>query len=189
MALIGLNSVKLGVDTYLQVYDKETTVRKVSDLIDYFFNIAFAIECFFKCISLGLIMDRGSYLRDGWNQLDFFIVVTSLMDMILGFFITLDIGFFKILRLLRTLRPLRVISHNVAMKMIVAALFESVGAIFNVLIVVLVVWLMFAILAINLLSGKSFYCSTDIYTHSTKFSCNTNGGSWETYDSNWDNII
>jgi hypothetical protein len=108
--------------------------------------------------------------------------------MILAFFISVDIGFFKILRLLRTLRPLRVISHNVAMKMIVAALFESVGAILNVMVVVLCVWLMFAILAINLLSGKSFYCSLDMYTYHTKDECNVAGGSWERYDSNYDNI-
>jgi hypothetical protein len=133
-------------------------------------------------------MDQGSYLRDGWNQLDFFIVVTSLTDMILSFFISVDIGFFKILRLLRTLRPLRVISHNIAMKMIVSALFDSVGAIFNVMVVVLCVWLMFAILAINLLSGKSFYCSRDMYGYHNKYDCNLAGGSWERYDSNYDNI-
>lgn len=188
MLFIALNSVKLAVDTYLLDYEKESTIVQVSNFIDYVFNIAFAIEAFLKIIALGLIMDRGSYLRDGWNQLDFFIVATSLTDMVLSFFITLDIGIFKILRLLRTLRPLRVISHNVAMKMIVAALFESVGAIFNVLIVVLVVWLMFAILAINLLAGKSFYCSIGDYTYNNKYSCNVAGGSWNRSDSNWDNI-
>ena len=72
--------------------------------------------------------------------------------------------------------------------MIASALFESVGAIFNVLIVVLVVWLMFAILAINLLSGKSFYCSEGLYTYKTDYECNTAGGSWDRYDSNWDTI-
>ena len=189
MLLIGLNSVKLGADTYLLEVDEDAPIMKISNTVDYFFNISFAIEAFFKCIALGLIMDSGSYLRDGWNQLDFFIVMTSLTDMILGLFIKLDFGIFKILRLLRTLRPLRVISHNVAMKMIVAALFESVGAIFNVLIVVLVVWLMFAILAINLLSGRSFYCSLDRYKWHTKETCNDQGGSWNTNDSNYDNIL
>lgn len=189
MGLISLNSVKLGMDTYLADVEADAPIRVISDSVDYFFNTSFAIEAFFKCIALGLIMDRGSYLRDGWNQLDFFIVVTSMADMILGFFVTVDISAFKILRLLRTLRPLRVISHNVAMKMIVAALFESVGAIFNVMIVVMVVWLMFAILAINLLSGKSFYCSISMYKFHTKYECNVNGGSWERWDSNFDNIL
>ena len=188
IVLITLNSIKLGADTYFLQADKESLPIRISEIVDYLFNIAFALECFFKCIGLGFVMDQGSYLRDGWNQLDYFIVVTSLTDMILAFFISVDIGFFKILRLLRTLRPLRVISHNVAMKMIVAALFDSVNAILNVMVVVLCVWLMFAILAINLLSGKSFYCSLDEYGNHSKFECNVAGGSWERYDSNYDNI-
>lgn len=73
--------------------------------------------------------------------------------------------------------------------MIVSALFDSVGAIFNVVIVMVMVWLMFAILAINLLSGKSFYCSIDKYRYHTKFDCNVAGGSWRVFDSNYDNIF
>ena len=95
-------------------------------------------------------MDDGSYLRDSWNQLDFFIVLTSLVDFFLR---NVDLPFIKILRLLRALRPLRVISHNQSLRLIVAALFESVGSIFNVSIVVLVVWLMFAIFGINSYKG------------------------------------
>lgn len=34
-----------------------------------------------KLISLGLIMDDGSYLRDSWNRLDFFIVITSIIEL------------------------------------------------------------------------------------------------------------
>jgi hypothetical protein len=29
---------------------------------------------------LGFFMDDGSYLRESWNQLDFFIVLTSIID-------------------------------------------------------------------------------------------------------------
>ena len=75
-----------------------------------------------------------------------------------------DIPAIKILRLLRTLRPLRFISHNVALKMIVVALLESVGGIFNVMIVVFVVWLIFAIMGVNNFGGKFFYCNIDMLT-------------------------
>jgi hypothetical protein len=44
------------------------------------------------------------------------------------------------------------------MKIVVIALLESVGAIFNVLIVVLLIWLMFAILGISLLGGRMGLC-------------------------------
>jgi hypothetical protein len=84
-------------------------------------------------------------------MMDFFIVLTSMMDLILS---SVDLPFIKILRLLRTLRPLRFISHNISMKLVIVALFESIGGIFNVIVVVLIVWLMFAILGVNLFSGK-----------------------------------
>lgn len=113
-----------------------------------------------KLISLGLIMDEGSYLRDEWNSLDFFIVCSSILDMALA---NLEIPVIRILRMLRALRPLRFITHNVAMKMIVKALLESLGGIFNVLLVVAVVFLIFAIMGINFFAGKFFYCSVDKY--------------------------
>lgn len=115
-----------------------------------------------------------------------FIVFTSVLDMSLA---GVDIPVIKILRLLRTLRPLRVISHNVAMKLIVNALFESVGAIFNVMVVVVAVWLMFAIFAINIFAGKFFYCSVGTYTYHTKYECNSAGGSWLRTAQNFDDIF
>jgi hypothetical protein len=130
----------------------------VSEWVDIFFTLSFTIECVIKTLAKGFIMDEGSYLRETWNQLDFFIVVSSLVDLSLT---DVDLPFIKVLRLLRTLRPLRFISHNVNMKMVVVALLESVGSILNVMIVVMVVWLMFAILGVNLFSGKFFYCSID----------------------------
>lgn len=62
-----------------------------------------------KIIALGFTMNEGSYLRDSWNGLDFFIVVTSIIDMMLT---NTDIPALKVLRMLRMIRPLRVISHN-----------------------------------------------------------------------------
>jgi len=38
------------------------------------------LETAFKSISCGLVLDNGSYLRESWNQLDFFIVITSIID-------------------------------------------------------------------------------------------------------------
>lgn len=176
MVLIALSSIKLAADTYYNERPPEDPVMQVSSKIDIFLNFAFLFECVTKVCALGFLMDGGSYLRESWNQLDLFIVITSMMDMLLA---GVDLPIIKILRLLRTLRPLRVISHNVAMKLIVASLFESVGAIFNVVIVVLAVWLMFAIFAINIFAGKFFYCSYEIYQNRDKYECNVAGGSWE----------
>lgn len=69
-------------------------------------------------------------------------------------FSSVNIQIIKILRLLRILRPLRFISHNSSMKTVVVALFSSMGALLNVGIVVICVFLMFAILGVNLFAGK-----------------------------------
>jgi hypothetical protein len=113
-----------------------------------------------KLIAIGFIMDEGSYLRESWNQLDFFIVNSSILDMSLDGF---DLPILKILRMLRVLRPLRFITHNYELKMVVVALLDSVGGIFNVLIVVAVVYLIFAIMGVNFFMGTFVYCSIDMY--------------------------
>ena len=118
-------------------------------------------------------------------MLDFFIVATSLIDLAL---VGVDLPFIKVLRLLRTLRPLRFISHNVAMKMVIAALFDSVGSIFNVVIVVIIVWLMFAILGVNLLAGKFFECTVFTYEVKVEEECLLRGGEWVNKNYNFDNV-
>ncbi len=184
MVLIALSSLKLALNSYLP--NNGSTIDVLSENIDIFVNVCFLCEMLIKIISLGYVMDNGSYLRDSWNQLDGFIVFTSMLDMIMT---NVNIPIIKVLRLLRTLRPLRVISHNIAMKLIVASLFESMGAIFNVIIVITCVWLMFAIFAINIFAGKLFYCDIGPYTYHTKYDCNVSGGSWVRFAQNFDDIF
>jgi hypothetical protein len=108
-----------------------------------------------KSLAFGFIMEDKSYLRESWSQLDCFIVVASLIDIILE---GMDMSFVKIFRLLRTLRPLRFISHNKNMKTVVTALLESVSGIINVLFVVILIWIMFGIFGISLMKNKVHYC-------------------------------
>jgi hypothetical protein len=77
------------------------------------------------------------------------------------------------------------------MKMIIVALFNSVGHILNVIIVVMIVWLMFAILGVNLFAGKFFYCDiTDVskFNIETDKECAKRGGIWSKYDTNFDDV-
>lgn len=110
--------------------------------------MCFTIEAILKIISYGFILDDMTYLRDTWNILDFVIVVTSLIDSSLT---NVNFSAVKILRMMRTLRPLRFVSHNVNIKIVVTALLSSTWAITNVLIVIFLIYLMFAILGVSLL--------------------------------------
>ena len=162
IVLIILSSVKLGADTYLYALDEDDIVVLISKYADDIFNYSFILEMSVKVIAMGLIMDGGSYLRESWNQLDFFIVCSSIVDMILvAMSDGQSVGFVKILRLLRVLRPLRMISRNPDLKLMVSALMESIGHILNVLIVIGIIYMIFAILGVNLFAGQFFYCSED----------------------------
>ena len=134
----------------------------------------------------GFAFGPTTYLRDPWNVLDFFIVIASVVDAAVS---QIDIPMIKVLRLLRTFRPLRFITHNASMRIIVTALFRSLGAIFNTLVVILVIWLMFSIVGVNFFAGKFQYCSIEPYANSDKASCMGKGGVWRTYDHNFDNSI
>jgi hypothetical protein len=150
-------------------------IATISEDFDRFFTASFVLEGLIKALSYGFWMDKGSYLRETWSQIDFFIVIVSLIDTMLT---NLNIPAIKILRLLRTLRPLRFISHNKGMRMIVAALIQSLAGIFNVAIVVMIVWMMFAILAVNLFGGKLYYCTVDTYINHTEEECRKDNGEW-----------
>jgi hypothetical protein len=74
------------------------------------------------------------------------------------------------------------------MKLVIVALFESIGAIFNVIVVVFIVWMMFAILGVNLFSGKFFYCSVNMYQINNLVECQKARGQWLSYDANFDHV-
>lgn len=155
LGLIIISSFKLAIDTYLLTDPVDSPQIIASDAIDYVFNVFFICECAMKIISFGFFMDDGSYMRENWNILDFFIVTSSLIDMSTPNF---DLPALKVLRLLRILRPLRFVSHNLSMKIVVSALLNSVGAIFNVVIVMFLIFLMIAILGMSLIGDRMGFC-------------------------------
>ena len=68
MALIAISSVKLAVDTFFLEEPPDSLIIIISeDYIDYILNFCFIIEMIIKVISLGFVMDEGSYLRESWN--------------------------------------------------------------------------------------------------------------------------
>ena len=47
------------------------------ETVEYAFLIIFTIETFLKIIAYGLVMHQNSYVRNGWNMLDFVIVIVG----------------------------------------------------------------------------------------------------------------
>jgi hypothetical protein len=107
------------------------------------------------------------------------------------------ISVFKIIRMARLLRPLRVISKNENLKLSMQALWISIPAVTALLVIVLLFFIIFAIIGINLLKGKSFYCDTKNILLSqreielfidTKWDCLNYGGFWARHHAHFDTI-
>lgn len=163
----------------------------ISEMLDLVFNIIFQIEFLIKSITMGLLIDKNSYLSDGWNKLDFVIVVASVNEMILS---GNDIAVLKILRMLRILRPLRFISHNKNLKIIVNSLIGSMTGIMNVGIVIFLIFIMYSILGVFIIGNKMNYCYAGLYNKDfdymdvNKTSCEALGYTWASRDFNFNNF-
>eukprot|EP00753_Platysulcus_tardus_P012787 PLAT3543.3.p1 GENE.PLAT3543.3~~PLAT3543.3.p1 ORF type:complete len:751 (+),score=243.80 PLAT3543.3:154-2253(+) len=95
-------------------------------------------------------------MHDLWNVLDFVVVTASLLSIFLS---GLDLSSLRALRILRALRPLRMIQRNRGMKLVMNSLARSLTSISNALLLLAVVWLVFAILGVQLFAGRLWHCA------------------------------
>jgi hypothetical protein len=122
-------------------------------------SICFIIEFLLKNLVLGFACNGpGSYIREPWNVMDFIIVMLSLVD-----FLPIDtnLSFFKVIRLMRVIRPLRMISKNPGMKIAVESLVKVVPGIANLLVISVLFILLFGILGTTFYKGLFYTCHMD----------------------------
>ncbi len=75
--------------------------------LDKLFTIIFTAELILKWFAYGI----KTYFTNGWNWLDFLIVVVSILGSLLDWLGVADIPAFKSMRTLRALRPLKALSR------------------------------------------------------------------------------
>lgn len=108
---------------------------------------------------LGFVKGNDTYLRDPWNVLDFTIVSFSVLNWILDSFSSISVSFLRGFRALRALRPLRMVSKNEGMKIVVNSLLTSIPNLFNVMLISLLFYLVFGILGVQLFKGAMGSCN------------------------------
>ena len=108
----------------------------------------FLVEVIIKSIAFGFLFNGpDSYLRDGWNFIDFLIAIFSLAA-----------TFIKVIRLIKVLRPLRMVSRYQGLQISIKALLRSIPNIFNVLLIATVFFIIFGIICINQFKGTFYDC-------------------------------
>ncbi|KAJ7988512.1 hypothetical protein DPEC_G00324350 [Dallia pectoralis] len=76
LATIIANCIVLALEQHLPASDKTPMSERLDDTEPYFIGI-FCFEAGIKIIALGFAFHKGSYLRNGWNVMDFVVVLTG----------------------------------------------------------------------------------------------------------------
>ena len=122
-------------------------------------------------------------------MLDFIIVLISISDFIMGYFDTgIDISYLRAFRALRALRPLKLVSKNQGMRLIVNSLLNSISGIGNVMIISVLFYTVYGILGVQFLKGRVGLCSDELLT--TKEACLlVEGNLWILPPEHYDNFF
>eukprot|EP00347_Sterkiella_histriomuscorum_P021532 403333648 len=192
LVVITLTTVALALDNPLN--DPKGKLTQILSIVDIIFTSVFIVEFVAKIITYGFAINgKQSYIINPWNALDFIIVVFSLVSIVPSGGI--DFKFMKSIRMLRVVRPLRVISRNQGLKIAVLSLLNSVIGIIHVFTISFLFFLLFGIFGINYFKGQFYKCFTDHIIEKRqvgvvdKWSCLSNGGEWINQDHTFDNII
>ena len=172
----------------------------------------------FKIMGLGFIFGPGTYMRDEWNILDFFIVMMGYASMILekGSGDAYkedkpgepeDDGGFNVagLRAFRVARPLKSISSVKGLKVLIVAVLSALPMLKDTILILLFFFVIFSIACTQMFAGKLKNRCMSIQTgvsHPDDILCNVNKdscpGGYQCFKmneslnygvTNWDNVV
>jgi hypothetical protein len=116
------------------------------------FTVIYILEMFLKIFANGFFIGESAYLRSGWNKIDIFLVFISSSDIIITLTAKSNnkiFGVLRVFRLLRTLRPLRVISRAPGLKLVVTTLLSCIRPIGNIVLICCTFFIIFGILGVQ----------------------------------------
>lgn len=128
---------------------------------NYVFTVVFAIEMLLKVVAAGMFYGNDAYFTSGWNIMDGSLVMISIIDLLMGWISESSpriFGILRVFRLLRSLRPLRVINRAPGLKLVVQTLLSSLRPIGNIVLICCTFFIIFGILGVQLFKGMFFYC-------------------------------
>uniref|UniRef100_A0A8C9QSG1 Voltage-dependent L-type calcium channel subunit alpha n=1 Tax=Spermophilus dauricus TaxID=99837 RepID=A0A8C9QSG1_SPEDA len=158
--------------------------------VEYAFLIIFTVETFLKIIAYGLLLHPNAYVRNGWNLLDFVIVIVGLFSVILeqltketegGNHSSGKSGGFdvKALRAFRVLRPLRLVSGVPSLQVVLNSIIKAMVPLLHIALLVLFVIIIYAIIGLELFIGKMhktcFFADSDIVAEEDPAPCAFSG--------------
>jgi Ion transport protein len=156
---IALNCITLAMERpNIPPWSKERVFLATAN---YVFTVVFAIEMLLKVVAAGMFYGNDAYFTSGWNIMDGSLVTISIVDLLMGLLSESSpriFGILRVFRLLRSLRPLRVINRAPGLKLVVQTLLSSLRPIGNIVLICCTFFIIFGILGVQLFKGTFFYC-------------------------------
>eukprot|EP00794_Sanderia_malayensis_P016019 gene16019-17636_t len=132
----------------------ESKLNKIAEKIEYYFLAIFVLEAVVKIIAMGFFMHPKSYLRSGWNIVDFIVVITGLITLKEISGSTNSNVNIKALRAVRVLRPLKLISGIPSLQVVMTSVVRAMLPLLQVLFLVVFVIIIYAIIGLEFLKGR-----------------------------------
>lgn len=158
---------------------RSSRLGKAIAAFNWVFAVLFTVEIVIKVIALGLFSHKGAFLRNVWNVLDLVITFFTIL--------ALALPSVQAVRSFRAARPLRLLTKSSRTKYVpvlskfrrkqrpnetdlplplsrtvVMAFFRALLPIGNILLIVCLIWLVFAILGVQLWKGTFYNCTDGI---------------------------
>ncbi|XP_048524093.1 voltage-dependent calcium channel type A subunit alpha-1 isoform X3 [Dendroctonus ponderosae] len=183
------NCVVLALEEHLPSADKTSLAQKLEKTEVYFLGI-FCVEASLKILALGFVLHRGSYLRNIWNIMDFFVVLTGFLTQFPEDLVAVDL---RTLRAIRVLRPLKLVSGIPSLQVVLKSIIKAMAPLLQIGLLVLFAIVIFAIIGLEFYSGalhRTCYSLYDIEEivreNEEEVPCNTdNETEAKSQGSNW----
>lgn len=159
LTTIFVNCVVMALDDPVNL-DPMSPKAVLSGQLGIVFQVIFTAECVFKVVSLGFFIGPNTYLRDGWNCLDIFIVVSGYLEYLPSTGGSNNTTVLRTFRLLRPLRALRAVGRFKNLRMLVELLVGCIPMLVNVFGLISFIFFVFGILGVQVfgagLSGRCY---------------------------------
>ncbi|XP_058640818.1 probable voltage-dependent R-type calcium channel subunit alpha-1E isoform X6 [Onychostoma macrolepis] len=151
LATIIANCIVLALEQHLPGEDKTPMSKRLEKTEPYFIGM-FCFEAGIKIIALGFVFHKGSYLRNGWNVMDFIVVLSGILATAGAHMnISLDL---RTLRAVRVLRPLKLVSGIPSLQIVLKSIMKAMVPLLQIGLLLFFAILMFAIIGLEFYSGK-----------------------------------
>uniref|UniRef100_A0A671Q3K8 Voltage-dependent calcium channel type A subunit alpha-1 n=1 Tax=Sinocyclocheilus anshuiensis TaxID=1608454 RepID=A0A671Q3K8_9TELE len=143
--------VKTVKHQHLPGEDKTPMSKRLEKTEPYFIGM-FCFEAGIKIIALGFVFHKGSYLRNGWNVMDFIVVLSGILATAGAHMnISLDL---RTLRAVRVLRPLKLVSGIPSLQIVLKSIMKAMVPLLQIGLLLFFAILMFAIIGLEFYSGR-----------------------------------